>query len=707
MLNEQKEMQATREKFQHLKNKKILVYGTGLTAKRLIRSLSGFQIHGIVDRVHFGGEVEGIPIVLWDEIGTVKIDTVIIASAPYNYRVIYERIINKCILYNITIYGANGQDLKEYFGWNCFGVDAGRYFRKNEHELKQLVSQYDAVSFDLFDTLIMRKTLEPADVFDIVEDRIEKKGITINRFKIIRREAELESNGENIYKIYEILGKHTGLTKEQEQIVLETELECEKNVLMPRRKMIEILEYAKELGKKVSIISNMYLPEDILDNVLKEMHIYGYDKIYVSCDYGVSKEGGLFEVYLQDRKDMNCLHIGDNFTADVQAPLRYGIDSYGIKSALDMVKISNFANILPWADTCNEKNLLGLAAAELFNDPFALYHTGGVVHIDSFEKAGKIFAAPLAVIYILELISYLKKNPTYQKVIFGARDEAVFFKLYNKLREKSGRNRDLPEALYLLVSRKLCIRASMKTEDDISRLKIHADLERPESALIDIMGISEDKVTSYNKESRADIMDYYIAYKDRILKKSKIVRERYIEYLKECGLYLDQKYLFCDFISQGTVQYSLNRIFSQPMDGFFLCKYIGQNPFPIHSESIYTDPWQGGSILFEKHCFLETIFSSEAPSVEDIDEGGMPVFSKEIRTEEEINHMCKEQQGIEMYFWDYYENLWVEGAEIKKKIPEALVYMCDEVEYTGECKDVRKMKLYNDLTNDYREILKE
>ena len=95
---------------------------------------------------------------------------------PYNYRVIYERIINKCILYNITIYGANGQDLKEYFGWNCFGVDAGRYFRKNEHELKQLVSQYDAVSFDLFDTLIMRKTLEPADVFDIVEDRIEKKG---------------------------------------------------------------------------------------------------------------------------------------------------------------------------------------------------------------------------------------------------------------------------------------------------------------------------------------------------------------------------------------------------------------------------------------------------------------------------------------------------------------------------------------------------
>lgn len=707
MLNDQKGMQTMREKFQHLKNKKILVYGTGITAKRFIRSLSDFQIQGVVDRVHFGGEIEGIPIVLWDGVELAKLDVIIIASAPNNYKVIYERIIRKCILYNIGIYGANGQNLKEYFGWNFLSVDAGRYFRKNERELKHLISQYDGISFDLFDTLIMRKTLEPADVFDIVESRIQKRGIRINGFKIIRREAELEAQGENIYKIYEILGKHAGLTKEQEQIVLETELECEKSVLLPRHKMIEILEYAKDIGKKVYIISNMYLPADILDNILKEMHINGYDKIYVSCDYGVSKEGGLFEVYLQDKKNMNCLHIGDNFMADVQAPLRYGINSYGIKSAVDMMKISNFADILSWADNCNEKNLLGLTVAELFNDPFALYDTAGIVHIESFEKVGGIFAAPLATIYILELISYLKKNPKYQKVLFGARDELIFYKLYRKLMEKFEENRDLPEAVYLMVSRKLCIRATMETENDLYRLKIHGDLDRPESALIDIMGISEDQVTPYDKELYADIMDYYIAYKDRILKKSKIVRERYVEYLKECGLDLKQKYLFCDFISQGTVQYSLNRIFSQPVDGFFLCKYIGQNPFLIHSDSVYIDPWQGGSILFEKHCFLETIFSSIDPSVEDMDEKGMPVFSDEIRTEEEIKNMCNEQQGIEKFFWDYYENLWVEGVEIKKKIPEALIYMCDEVEYTGECRNVRKMKLYNDLTNDYREVLKE
>ena len=66
-----------------------------------------------------------------------------------------------------------------------------------------------------------------------------------------------------------------------------------------------------------------------------------------------------------------------------------------------------------------------------------------------------------------------------------------------------------------------------------------------------------------------------------------------------------------------------------------------------------------------------------------------------------------EQEGIEKFFWDYYENLWVDGKKIKKELPEALVYLCDELEYVGECCDVRKMKLYNDLDNDYRDTLQK
>ena len=707
MLNEPEYVQTVAGRFEHLRNKTILVYGTGIIAKRLIHGLSGFRIKGVVDRLHFGGEIEGVPIVLWDEIGPKDADVMIIASAWKNYKVIYQRILDKCILYNMDIYGENGQNLKEYFSWRFLNIDDGRYFRKNEEELKQLISQYDAISFDLFDTLIMRKTLEPADVFDIVEDRIQKKGIQISHFKIMRREAELQAKGDNIYRIYEILGKQAGLTKEQEQIVLETELACEKRVLLPRKKMIGIFKYARHLGKRISIISDMYLTEELLDELLKEMHIGGYDKIYVSCDYGVSKENGLFEKYLQDNKNRRCLHIGDNPMADVQAPLKYGIDSYGIKSALDMMKISNFAGVQPWVNHCNEKSLLGLVVAELFNNPFALYDTAGIVQIDSFEKIGKIFAAPLAVLYIFELIFYLEKGNDYQKVIFGARDGYLFFKIYNKLKKKYRENRKLPESVYLLVSRRLCIRASIKAVDDIEILKIHGNSEMPEATLTSILGIPKEKIVPYNQESYTDVLDYYYFHQKEILEKSKIVRQRYKEYLKDCGLDLNQKYLFCDFISQGTIQYSLNQIFYKPIHGFFLSRYIGKKPLPIHTESIYIDRSHGGTVLFEKHCFLETIFSSPEASVEDMDERNRPIFLNEIRTEEEITNMCREQEGIEKFFWDFYENLWVEGKRIKKELLEALVYMCDEAEYTGECRDVRKIKLYNDLGNNYCDTLQE
>lgn len=707
MINEQEYRKLTIQKFQHLEGKKILIYGTGIIAKRLIRSLSGFRLIGVIDRVHFGGELEGIPIVLWDEIESEDADAVIIASVEKNYKVIYQRIIEKCILYNLAVYGESGQNLNGYFGWKFPETDDGKYFRKNENELKQLILRHDAISFDLFDTLIMRKTLEPADVFDIVEDRISKRGICIPRFKVVRREAELLAAGGNIYKIYEILGKMEGLTEEQKQIVLETELDCEKRVLLPRKKVVEMFECAKRLGKKVSIISNMYLTEEIIDGILKALHINGYDRIYVSCDYGVSKENGLFEVYLGDINNMSCLHIGDNFMADVQAPVRYGIDSYGIKSALDMLKISNFAHILSWTNNCNEKSLLGIILADLFNNPFSLYNTAGVVQIDNFELLGKTFTAPLAVIYILDLISYLSRNTDYQRVIFGARDGFLFYNLYNKLRENFAGKVELPEAVYLLVSRKLCIRASMVTEADIDRLIIHGNLKNPEATLKIIMGISEEEVMPYNTEQYISIIDYYMAHKDNIFEKSNTVRKGYTKYLEDCGLDLNKKYLFCDFISQGTIQHSLNQIFFKPLDGFFLCKYIGERPFPIHSDSVYIDTNHGGSILFGKHCFLETIFSAPRASVEDMDSSGKPIFGREIRTEEEIRNMYREQQGIEELFWDYYKNLWVDGKKIKKELPEALVYMCDEVEYKSECSHVREIKLYNELSNDYRITLRE
>ena len=43
-----------------------------------------------------------------------------------------------------------------------------------KQELINIIQDYEIVSFDVFDTLIMRKTMFSADVFDIVSQKMKK-----------------------------------------------------------------------------------------------------------------------------------------------------------------------------------------------------------------------------------------------------------------------------------------------------------------------------------------------------------------------------------------------------------------------------------------------------------------------------------------------------------------------------------------------------
>ena len=103
-------------KFYGLNGKKILIYGTGAIAKRLICLLSGFNIVGIIDRVQFTGEVNRIPIKMWDEIHEEDADIVIIAALARHHKEIYDRIVDKCIAYDMKIFDSDGNNLISYYG---------------------------------------------------------------------------------------------------------------------------------------------------------------------------------------------------------------------------------------------------------------------------------------------------------------------------------------------------------------------------------------------------------------------------------------------------------------------------------------------------------------------------------------------------------------------------------------------------------------
>lgn len=620
------------ESFLPFRNKKILIYGTGIVANKIVKALKNFQVIGVLDRIKLEGDVEGIPILSWEDVSKDFADILIIGAAKKNIKEIYERIVFSCQYRNIIIFDEEGQNLSEHYALENTNIDTAQYFLKNKEELKKKIDRNDAVSFDLFDTLIMRRTLEPIDIFDLVELRLQEKGIIINNFKKKRRTAELQSGGKNIYHIYEILSKRLQLDEEKMQIILDEEIQCEKEYLIPRKVMAELLDYAAAQGKTVSIISDMYLPSDILKDILFAMGITKYHKLYVSCEYGVGKGNGLFAEYLKDVEGKKCLHIGDNRQSDILAARECGIDAYEIKSAYDMLKISGFRRALVYTNSKCDRLFVGEMIAELFNDPFALYLSSGIVHITDLKMALKSFLVPVVVHYMQDLYKLLRKQ-SYQAILFGARDGYLLKKVYESDLVDVMENK--PKAIYFYTSRKLAIKASIRTREDVDEfIEYLGDNINPQNVLMQMFHIEERTV---------EIGQFLSRYFETIKEQAKTARNRYLQYMENNEIDISGKYLFCDLISIGTVHSALNKIFRKQLEAVYLYHKVGHVERKVMVNSVYSkQEWH----MRQGHVnFLEKILTSPEPTVIDMGEGGIPLFGEEDRDSDEVS-LLKHMQNI-------------------------------------------------------------
>lgn len=662
----QKEIEEIRSRFSHKKDKRILIYGTKVYAEHLVTALYDFSIIGVLDQYRLEGEFWEYPILDWDDVSPGMADVLIIGSNAKYYDDIYRRIMYRCAYLGISVLGYNGLDLDQRFRLRHFQPETAAYFKKNAEQLKTIIDSYDAVSFDLFDTLVMRKTLEPMDIFDLVEERMSAKGIELPDFRKRRRTAELNVNGKDIFAIYKELGKLLGLEDSTLETIMKEELACEKDNLILRTEMAEIFHYAADSGKKVSIITDMYLTADILDSLLSDMGISGYRKIYVSCEYGKGKGNGLFEEYRRDVKGLRCLHIGDNKDADITAAEKSGLDAYEIKSSLEMLKISSMRRCLPFVISKDDRRIMGQTIAVVFNSPFALCDTAGILHIRDCRAFAQTFFVPLIIVY-MQKVQELIKVKQYKGILFTARDGYLFKKIYDagwmKKEEKQ------PETYYFLTSRSLVLKASVFEEEDIED------------------HIKKTKVF-FEKGNPSQVK--------RLLEEAEETRRNYLKYFKQAGIDRTEKYLVCDLISQGTVLGGLNRIFTKHQQGLFLARE-GRLDESLLVELVYDqNEWKDTR---STTCILEKVFTSLEPSVIDMDKEGNPVFSGEDRSDHELETVKKIHQGILKGVKEFYD-LAGGAAYISKELAQALFYIIEDVVFCGEVEMFNDFTLLDDLTKE-------
>lgn len=200
-------------------------------------------------------------------------------------------------------------------------------------------------SFDVFDTLITRTTAAPQGIFALMRDRLNQErhihgleDYVIDNFFELRIHSEelarkagsfqqIEEVGlRDIYKAMAVCGC---INEGQIEYLcrLEQDMEIANVEGMPEniRRLKELLE----LGERVILISDMYLPKETIQKMLLQADcILGTLPLYVSSEYGRRKTTGNLYRLVQSIEQVNYedwTHIGDNVFQDIEIPYRLGI----------------------------------------------------------------------------------------------------------------------------------------------------------------------------------------------------------------------------------------------------------------------------------------------------------------------------------------------------------------------------------------------
>ena len=203
------------------------------------------------------------------------------------------------------------------------------------NQLKRNIKKSDIISFDIFDTLLLRSYLSPNDVFAAISEEYKAPDfykIRINAEPAAMQELISENKDDVTFdEIYDYIPSEYKHFKE-------IEAEFESKHLFSNTEMLDVLKYALSLNKRIIIASDMYLPYETLHKTL--VRELGTDKfkLYVSCEFGKRKHtGNLFKKILDDTqvKPSKILHIGDNYESDYKIPRKLGLRSYHYKKLID------------------------------------------------------------------------------------------------------------------------------------------------------------------------------------------------------------------------------------------------------------------------------------------------------------------------------------------------------------------------------------
>ena len=359
-----------------------------------------------------------------------------------------------------------------------------------------LNKEIEYVSFDIFDTLLIRPFWEPSDLFLFMNDAFQAEVNTMLQidFCSIRQTAEREARGiictnfgyeeVTIDEIYETMAKLFRLPNDICERMKALEISLEKRFCAARKYAFHIYRMALEAGKKIICVSDMYLPQKTIWELLNKNGYTQVESVFVSSEFRLTKHNGtLYKEVLKtlDISARHIVHIGDNGYSDYEVPKKIGLHTIHIPKSKDVwgtydsschsgnyytkcfynnTVLSGFSAMEFLGNRCVQ----GVIANRIHNNPFSNPNASSDFNANSYDM-GYALLGPYLLALTRWLQSHVQENG-YNCIHFIARDGFLLKEAFTLLQPYLGNIK----TNYLLISRKAAMPLMIQNPYDMLTL---------------------------------------------------------------------------------------------------------------------------------------------------------------------------------------------------------------------------------------------
>lgn len=365
--------------------------------------------------------------------------------------------------------------------------------RKLVEEGRRRSASLSVISFDLFDTLLIRRIHDPdlvkLPVARFIAALAGEAGLNWSWNRVQRLRDDIEKRHrcatgeqfEDLEACYpqfmrETLATIFGKRMEEDLLtrVTDYELAMESTMLVVRREFGDWLRELKGQGKRIFIISDIYLPASHLERLAANAGLMEYAEAVVSsADTFLAKASGKGFVRLRDAYGLDTaswLHVGDNPVSDGLRPAEFGIRALVLHDGSEkwrkalVKRYYNYSQGRPfWRGRILQQLMMPLEGENVERHP---------LYIEGFN-----FFAPL-IGAMVQQIAERCRDLRIAKIFFLSREGWTFKKVWEAIAPALFPDGRLPAAEYLYVSRMALAGASCayqgltRTNADIAFLPV-------------------------------------------------------------------------------------------------------------------------------------------------------------------------------------------------------------------------------------------